>query len=170
MRWGRQVALAAMLLLAVTRPSRGDALSDARTAIDGSDYLSARPLLEAALKSGTQGPAELAEIYKLTGIVDGALNDPGGAQTAFAKWLALDPKGSLPNGTSPKITRPFKTAQDKAKKEGPLQAKSETEDSPPAVTLVVVNDPQKMIVGAKVFFSVDHKAEPHLEAQGKDKL
>src|ERR1043165_6181564 len=120
MRWGRQVALAAMLILAVSRPASADALADARKAIDGSDYVTARPLLEAALKSGTQGPSELAEIYQLTGIVDGALNDPGGAQVAFGKWLALDPKGTLPKGTSPKFVRPFDSAAAKAKKTGPL--------------------------------------------------
>src|SRR5437016_659466 len=105
MRWGRQVAVATMLLLAVASPSRAnaDALSDAQAAVDGSDYVKAQELLDSALKSGTQGPSELAEIYKLTGIVDGALGDAAGAQTAFAKWISLDPKGSLPKGTSPKI-------------------------------------------------------------------
>ncbi|HUS32316.1 MAG TPA: hypothetical protein VMZ53_27635, partial [Kofleriaceae bacterium] len=166
MRWGRQVAVATMLLLAVVHHARADALADARKAIDGSDYLSARPLLETALKSGTQGPGELAEIYKLTGIVEGALGEEKGAQSAFAKWLALDPKGSLPKGTSPKITRPFDAASAKANKAGALAAKAETQDEPPAVTLVVTNDPQKMIVGARVFFMVDRKAEQRLEAEG----
>lgn len=170
MRWGRQVALAAMLILAVSRPASADALSDARKAIEGSDYLKARPLLEAALKSGTQGPSELADIYQLTGVVSGALDDPGGAQTAFGKWLALDPKASLPKGTSPKIQRPFDVAFAKAKKTGPLGAKAETADDPPTVTLVVTNDPMKMIVGARVFFSVDHKSEQRLEAEGTGKI
>src|SRR5438445_3358646 len=118
MRWGRQVAVATMLLLAVAWQPRAhaDALTDARAAVDGSDYVKAQELLESALKSGTQGPSELAEIYKLTGIVDGALADSAGAQAAFAKWLSLDPKGELPKGTSPKITRPFDAAAKKAGK------------------------------------------------------
>jgi hypothetical protein len=159
-----------MLLLAAVHHARADALADARKAIDGSDYISARPLLEAALKSGTQGPTELAEIYKLTGMVDGALNDAGGAEKAFGKWLALDPKGSLPKGASPRFTRPFDAAAAKAKKTGALGAKAETKDDPPVVTLVVTNDPMKMIVGARVFFSVDQKAEQRLEAEGTGKI
>jgi hypothetical protein len=170
MRLGRQVAVATMLLLAVAQYARADALTDARKAIDSSDYLAARPLLESAVKSGTQDPAELAEVYKLTGIVEGALGEEKTAQTAFSKWLALDPKGALPKGTSPKITRPFDAAAAKAKKSGALQAKAETEDSPPAVTLVVTNDPMKMIVGARVFFSVDRQSEQRLEAEGTGKI
>ncbi|HTL33454.1 MAG TPA: hypothetical protein VL326_10025 [Kofleriaceae bacterium] len=170
MRWGRQVALAAMLILAVSRPASADALADAHKAVEGSDYLKARPLLEAALKSGTQGPSDLADIYQLTGVVDGALDDAGGAQAAFGKWLALDPKGTLPKGTSPKIMRPFDAAAAKAKKAGALSAKAETTDDPPVVTLVVTNDPMKMVVGARVFYSIDHKSEQRLEAEGTGKI
>src|SRR4051812_3912675 len=174
MRWCRQVAVAAVLglafLLAPAGSASADPLSDARQAIDGSDYLTAQPALKKALESGTQGPAELAEIYKLSGIVEAALGNSAPAQAAFAKWLSLEPKGSLPAGTSPKITRPFIAAQAELKKKGPLAAKAETSDDPPAVTLVVSNDPQKLIVGARVFFSVDHKAEQRLEADGKDHI
>ena len=166
-----QVALAAALLTTLaSSPARADALGDARKAVEGSDYLTARPALETALKSGAAGPADLAEIYKLTGVVEAALGNTGPSEKAFTRWLALDPKGSLPAGTSPKITRPFTAAQDKAKKTGPLSAKAETSDDPPAVTLVIVNDPAKMIVGAKVYFVADRKPEQTLEADGTDKV
>ncbi len=167
--WG-QVAIAAALLTTLATQARADALADARKAVDGSDYLSAKPALETALQAGTAGPADLAEIYKLTGIVEAALGNAGPSEKAFARWLALEPKGSLPAGTSPKITRPFDAAKDRAKKVGPLSAKAETSDDPPAVTLVIANDPAKMIVGAKVYFITDRKDEQSLEAEGKDKI
>jgi hypothetical protein len=168
-RW--QVAIAAALLMTLASSSaRADALGDARKAVEGSDYLTARPALETALKAGNAGPSDLAEIYKLIGVVEAALGNAGPSEQAFTRWLALDPKGSLPPGTSPKITRPFVAAQDKAKKAGPLSAKAETIDDPPAVTLVVVNDPAKMIVGAKVYFVADRKPEQKLEADGNDKI
>jgi hypothetical protein len=159
-----------MLVLAAARTARADALADARAAVDGSDYVNARTLLETAIKSGTHGPSDLAEIYRLTGIVDGALGESSAAQAAFAKWLALDAKASLPKGTSPKIMRPFEAAQAAAAKAGPLAAKADTHDEPPSVTLVVTNDPAKMIVAARVYFSVDHKAEQRLEADGKQRI
>jgi len=146
-----------MLLCATS--ARADDLADARKAVEGSDYLSAQPALHSALKAGKASPQELAEIYKLTGIVEAALGNAQGAQLAFAKWLTLDPRGSLPPGTSPKITRPFSAAQEQAKKKGSLEAKADTTQSPPSVTLVVVNDPLKMIAGAKVYYSADHKRE-----------
>jgi len=167
--WG-QVAIAAALLTTLAQEARADALADARKAVDGSDYMAARPALEKALEAGTAGPADLAEIYKLTGIVEAALGNAGPAEKSFARWLALDPKGALPEGTSPKITRPFDAAHERAKKTGPLKAKAETHDKPPAVTLRVENDPQKMIVGAKVYFVTDKKAEQTLSADGKDEI
>lgn len=168
-RWG-QVAVAAALLTTLASTARADALADARKAVEGSDYLSARPALDTALKAGTAGPEDLAEIYKLIGIVEAALGNAGPSEKAFARWLALEPRGSLPAGTSPKITRPFDAAKDQAKKAGPLSAKAETSDDPPAVTLVVVNDPVKLIVGARVYFVADRKAEQMLEAEGTGKV
>ena len=168
--WWGPVAVAAALLTTLASQAHADALGDARKAVGGSDYLSARPALEKALTAGKAGPADLAEIYKLTGIVEAALGNAGPSEQAFAKWLALEPKGSLPDGTSPKITRPFSAAQEQAKKAGPLSAKAETSDDPPSVTLVIANDPQKMIVGAKVYYVTDRKSEQTLEADGKDKI
>src|SRR5690242_5290935 len=109
-RWG-QVAVAAVLLATLTSQAHADALADARKAVEGSDYLAARPALESALKAGHAGPADIADIYRLTGIVEAALGNTSSAEQAFARWLALEPKGSLPLGTSPKITRPFIVAQ-----------------------------------------------------------
>jgi hypothetical protein len=167
--WG-QVAIAAALLATLARSARADALGDARKAVEGSDYLAARPALETALKEGSAGPEELAEIYKLTGIVEAALGNTDESERAFARWLALEPDGSLPPGTSPKITRPFDAALARATKLGPLEAKAETQAAPPAVTLVVANDPEKMIVGAKVYFRTDGKPEDTLAADGKKKI
>jgi hypothetical protein len=160
----------AALATAFASSARADALADARKAVEGSDYLSAQPALEAALEAGTAGPDELAEIYKLTGIVEAALGNEAPAEKAFARWLALDPKGSLPPGTSPKITRPFSEAEQQAQKRGPVSAKAETADDPPSVTLVVQNDPQQMIVGARVFFVTDRKKEERLEADGNKRV
>lgn len=164
-------AIAAAVTLAVAADARADALDDARKAVDSSDYAAARPLVVQALEAGTANPGELAEIYKLTGIVESALGNVSGATDAFGKWLSLDAKGSLPFGTSPKIMRPFTSAQERAKKSGHVEAKAETEDDPPAVTLVVINDPHKLIAGAKVYFRIDKKgAEQTLAADGTDKV
>ena len=167
--WG-QVAVAAVLLATLASPARADALADARAAVDGSDYLAARPAVETALKAGTAGPEDLAEIYKLTGIVEAALGNEDASEHAFARWLALDPKGALPPGTSPKITRPFDAALARATKLGPIEAKADTKNAPPAVTLVVENDPEKMIVGAKVYYITDGKPEEMLQAEGKQEV
>src|SRR5512134_2201424 len=126
----RQVACAAVLVLACVSSARADSLDDARKALEISDYLTAKPALETALKAGTADPADLADIYKMIGIVEGALDNAAVSQAAFEKWLSLAPKGTLPAGTSPKIMRPFTAAQTAAKKAGPVQAKTETTEEP----------------------------------------
>jgi len=165
---GLLAAGAAVVVIACPIEARADALSEARKAVDGSDYPTAKTSLQAALQAGTASPAELAEIYKLTGIVEGALNNAQGATTAFAKWLSLDPKASLPAGTSPKFMRPFEAAQQQAVKRGQVEAKAETQDEPPAVTLVIANDPHKLIAGARVYFRVDKRAEQALGGDVED--
>ncbi len=167
--WG-QVAVAAALLTTLEHSAWADALADARKAVEESDYLRAQPALVSALEAGTASPDELAEIYRLTGIVEGALGNEDAAEKAFSKWLALDPDGALPPGTSPKIMRPLAAAQELVSKKEPLSAKAETAHDPPSVTLVVASDPLKMIVGAKVYFITDGKPEETLEADGKKKV
>ena len=147
-----------------------DGLDEARTAVDNSDYEAARTALDKALASGTAGPEELAEIYKLTGIVDGALGETAEAATAFSKWLALDPKGTLPPGTSPKIGRPYKTASDQAKKKKPFEVKADTVALPPTVTLVIVSDPMQLVGAARVFVVADGKPAQQLEGKPGDPI
>ena len=83
-----------------------DPLAKARQAVAESDYVSARPVLVAALQAGGHGPDAVAEIYRLTGIVEAALGDARAATEAFTRLLALSPRAALPAGTSPKIKRP----------------------------------------------------------------
>src|SRR4051794_18885691 len=129
--------LAAMAVLALAGSARADDLADARSAVDQSDYFGARGKIEKALDDGRASPDDLAELFKLKGIVEAALGNSAAATTAFGKWLALDPKAALPDGTSPKITRPFDAAQKQAAHREPVKVKAETSSDPPSVTLVI---------------------------------
>jgi hypothetical protein len=169
-RWLIAACAAVVVFACASDDARADALADARKAVEGSDYPTAKTALENAIQSGTNGPAELAEIFKLAGTVEGALGNAQQATIWFAKWLSMEAKASLPEGTSPKIKRPFDAAVKDAKKKGHVEAKAETEDNPPSVTLVISNDPQELIVGAKVYFSADKKPEEVFEAEGKERI
>src|SRR5262245_53331393 len=103
-----RIALALLVLEGVAHAD--DPLAQARKAVAESDYVSARPALSAALDRGGRGPEELIEIYRLTGIVEAALGDPRAATEAFTRLFALSPRAALPEGTSPKIRRPFDAA------------------------------------------------------------
>ncbi|MFT3693185.1 MAG: hypothetical protein QM831_08590 [Kofleriaceae bacterium] len=159
----RGAALVVALMVCV---ARADDLDTAKKAVTGSDYMAARPALANALASGTAGPDELAEIYKLSGIVEAALGNDKDATANFTKWLTLDPKGALPPGTSPKITRPYDAAAQAIKSRAPLKAKADTTAQPPTVTLVVTGDADNLIVKARVFVSADHGPEKTLEGTG----
>jgi hypothetical protein len=104
----------------------------------------------------------------MKGIVDAAEGQTAAATTAFGKWLTLDPKASLPAGTSPKITRPFDAAKDQARNREPVKVKTETTADPPTVTLVVLSDPFMMISKVRVHVRAD--AGTWRTVEGKKKL
>jgi hypothetical protein len=136
-----------------------DPLAQARKAVAESDYASARPALAAAIEAGGHAPEEMAEIYRLSGIVSAALGEAKVATDAFTHLLVLSPTAQLPAGTSPKIKRPFEAAGRFLKSHAPLEVKIETVSAPPTITLVVVNDPLDMIARAHVVFTIDGGAE-----------
>ena len=154
----------ALVWLGLSRVAAADdPLAQARKFIAASDYMAARPALIAALDAGGHGPDELAEIYRLTGIVAAAIGDAPAATDAFAHLLALSPRAKLPDGTSPKITRPFDAASRSVAGQHPLEVKIETRARPPVITLVVVSDPLHMVATARAVFSVDAGAERSAE-------
>jgi hypothetical protein len=160
-RWG----LAALAVLALVGTARGDNLADARKAVDASDYDAARVAIDKALADGTHGRDELADLYRMKGIVDAAEGNTAAATTAFGKWLALDPKASLPPGTSPKITQPFDAAKDQAKGRQPVKVKTETTAEPPTVKLEIVSDPFLMISKVRVHVRADGGKETTIEGK-----
>jgi hypothetical protein len=136
-----------------------DALASAHKAIDDLDYATARTQLAAARDAGGLGPADVAELYRLTGVVSASIGDAAAATDAFGRWLALVPKASLPAGTSPKIMRPFTAAARAADKRGALEVKVETAANPPVLTVIAVNDPLHMAARAHVVFTADGGGE-----------
>jgi hypothetical protein len=170
--WGASSAIAVVLVIgALTTSAAADTpLETARAAVESSDYLTARSSLAAALASGANSPDEMVEIYRLTGIVAGALGDAQAASDAFRRGLALTPKITLPVGTSPKITRPFATAQTYYRSHEPLKIKTETTATPPSLTVVVASDPFGMVAKAQVTVVVDGGAEQELEATGTERI
>jgi len=163
----RLICVSGLALLALAGTATAGPLDDARTAVDSSDYMAARTALDKALRAGGASPQDVAEVYKLSGIVEGALGNTQAATAAFAKWLELDPKGTLPPGTSPKIARPFKTASDHTTA---IDAKAETDAQPPSVTLAIASDPQKLIASAHVIVVVDGGAPQELDGAPGTKI
>src|SRR3990170_4417016 len=157
--------LAAVLLAAPVRadePEDAD-LARARAQLDASDSLAARASLAAALAAGRSGPAEVAEIYRLSGQVAGALGQPAAAEDFFRRLLALAPRATLPPGTSPKMARPFAAARAWAKDHEPLRVKVETAAAPPALTLVVLSDPHGIVASARATVRVAGRPEATVE-------
>jgi hypothetical protein len=152
----REVALVAALIslgaaLAAHADPAADAAADqlrrARAALDASNYGDARPLLADALASGANDPAEVAELYKLTGITAAALGDDTAATDAFARALAIMPSTTLERGTSPKITRPFAAARQQLAGRALRAHASAASDT---LVVVITDDPLSMVTGARV--------------------
>jgi hypothetical protein len=145
-----------------------DGVTRARAALDASDYTGAQAALTEALASGTNGPDQLVEIYRMTGIVAGSLGDATGATQAFQHLLALSPKAALPAKTSHRITSAFADAAELFKTKPPLRVKLET--AADAVTLVVVSDPLAMIARARVAATPDGQPEQTFEGSGQGRI
>lgn len=152
-----RIALAWLVLEGVAHAD--DPLAAARKAVAESDYVSARPALTAALDAGGRGPEDLVEIYRLTGIVEAALGDARAATEAFTRLLALSPRAALPDGTSPKIRRPFDAAARYMASHAALEVKMETVTAPPTIRLIAAGDPLHMVATAHAVFRVDGGAE-----------
>lgn len=163
----RGIVLILLLLEGVARAD--DPLAQARQAVAESDYAAAQPALGAALEAGGHSPEELAEIYRLTGIVGAALGDTRAATEAFIRWLTLSPRATLADGTSPKIRRPFDAAAAYVAGHGVLEIRADTAASPPAITLVVVSDPIHMVATVRAEVSADGGAERTLEAEASER-
>jgi hypothetical protein len=132
-----------------------DRLTQARAAIDASDYLAARSALAAVRDAGMCTPDETAALYLLSGRVEAALGDSQAATDAFAHLLVLSPGAALPPGTSPKITGPFDAAVASLVLQRPLEVRVETRAQPPAITLQVVSDPLHMVARARVAYAIE---------------
>jgi hypothetical protein len=158
------VALAAMQRGAHAEPT----VESAKTALDNSDYPGARQQLIAILARGDHNAAELAEMYRMLGVAAAALGDNDASIDAFSRCLALDPKTTLPRGTSPKITKPFDTA--KAKVNERLEIKAETKSDPPAVVIQSLHDPVGMIVRYRVTVRVDGTVRPPIEKPAAEEM
>ena len=165
-RLPRGAAIAIVMFVAIGAAHADGPLAQAQAAIDQSDYPGAKSAVDSALSSGALGPEELADAYRLRGIVAGALGDAAAATDAFTRLLALSPKATLPAGTSPKIAKPFASAVAYFKTHDPLKAKADTASTPPSVTLVITSDPLAMIAKARVWVAVDGKHETSIDGAG----
>ena len=84
----------------------------AKAAMDNLDYQAARRELDNAIQSGENSPQQLASIYFLAAIVEGSFHRRAKAVDYFRRALAIDRSLTLPEGLSPKITKPFVEAQE----------------------------------------------------------
>lgn len=149
----RGVALALVLFEGVAWAD--DPLARARDAVGASDYMAARTELVAAREAGRCNPEETVELYQLSGIVEAALGNTEAATDAFARLLALSSTAALPPGTAPKITRLLETARLSFLDNASLELKVETAARPPAITVIVVSDPLRMVAATRVAYTVD---------------
>ena len=153
--WGA-VAVAALVVAVPVHAARADgSLARARAAIGASDYMTGRAALAEALAAGDAAPADLVEIYQLSGFIAAALGDSPTAVGAFKRMLALSPTATLPVGTSPKITKQFELAREFYASNKPLQLEVHTVASPPAAHISIVSDPMQMCVHVRAIVRVD---------------
>lgn len=124
-------------------------LEAARQAIEGVRYDEAQRLLAAALTGGGNQPAELAEIYKLSGNTAVVLGQADSGEQYYRRWLALEPSASLGADVSPKLRAPFDAAKAYIGAHGTFVALASRADLG-AASVQVVTDPLAMARGVRL--------------------
>lgn len=137
-------------------------LRDARQRLDALDYDGALRSLEQTLQAGGGAPAEMTELYRLLGEVNAALGRTTAAEGHFRALLSLDPEVRLPEGSSPKLVKPFEAARGSVY--GRLVVRCDGHDDG-RVEVYVDADPAGLVAGARAVFRVDGR-EQTLDARG----
>jgi tetratricopeptide (TPR) repeat protein len=162
--------LVALAAGAATAAAKG-ATEKARGEIGELRYEDAQKTIEKAIKSGTNGPAEMAELYLLYGEVKASLGDDEAALDAFKKALAIDPAAELRDGLSPKIREPFARARRSMKGKKPLALQHRIlKQDPPTIAILVQSDPFGMVIGGRLIYKNADGAERSVAGMGKDRI
>ena len=165
-------SLAALLLLAASTASADEAaIERARGELGELRYEEALETLDKSLRSGTNGPRELADIYLLLGEVRASLGDDAAAQEAFRHALVIRPESELRDGMSPKIVEPFERAGKSLRKVKPLTiVHRHLKRDEPIVAVIVQDDPLKLVVGARLVHWEDGGAERSVAGVGGERI
>ncbi|HEY8144373.1 MAG TPA: tetratricopeptide repeat protein [Kofleriaceae bacterium] len=169
------LALAASASPALAQKKSGGSpratLERARTEIGELRYEDAQKTVEKAIRSGTNGPADMAELYLLLGEVKASLGDDEAAQNAFKSALSIDPAAELRDGLSPKIREPFGKAKKSMKGKKPLAIQHRIlKPDPPTIAVLVQSDPFGMIIGGRLIYKNADGAERSIAGMGKERV
>jgi hypothetical protein len=148
-------------------------LDAAQRALARLRYEEARTLLERAWRSGDNGPAALALIFRLQGEVAATLGDTAGARRAFVRWLVIDPGARLDEGASPKFVSAFDDARAQlggAALRVDVEVDGAAAPGGAQVTLVVVADPLAMIAGARASYTGEGGVLSLVEGKGSARV
>lgn len=161
------VGLVVMVAWAPGAAQAQSRLADGRRLKSELRYEAARAALEGALREGSHGPAEVAEIYLMLGEVTAGLGERMAAEAYFARLIALRPGFSLPPGASPKLTAPLRAARARVAGRG-LSISHRIDEH--RVTLVVGSDPLGMVAGARARYVREGAAPSVVEARGRGSI
>ncbi|HEU5060771.1 MAG TPA: tetratricopeptide repeat protein [Kofleriaceae bacterium] len=169
------LALAAGAAPAAAQKKKGGGgkapLERARSEIGELRYEDARKTVEKAIRSGTNGPEDMTELYLLLGEVEASLGEDDAAEDAFKNALVIDPSAQLREGLSPKIKEPFGRARKAMKSKKPLAIQHRIlKADPPTIAVLVQSDPFGMIIGGRLIYKNADGAERSVAGMGKERV
>lgn len=141
-----RAAWAVLIVVATAADVRADdALAEARRLELALEYDRALAVVDAALAAGGNDPARYLELELLAGKLAAGLDRPDIAAPHFARVLALRPDATLPAGSSPKLTEPFKAARARS-----IPLSLAVAVTPNLAALRIERDPLGLVVGIAV--------------------
>jgi len=142
-----RIAAIAVLLAALATTARADddALAEAMRLEAQLQYEPALVIIEREIARGAADHDRLVTLHLFAGKLAAGLDRTPVAIDHFARLLALDPKATFSDGTSPKITEPFDIARART---SPLQITAALKAD--AITIVPTSDPLGLVAGIAI--------------------
>lgn len=151
--------------------SAQEAFETAREQIDELRYEDALTTLDASLRSGKHGPADLARLYLFLGELHASMGDEDKAIDSFRRALLIDPTVELDEGLSPKISEPYQQAKKWLRDKTPVRIVHRIlERKQRVIAVILQSNPLDLMAGARLSYWTADGQSDEVSASGKDRI
>tara|TARA_R110002096_G_scaffold436021_1_gene665195 strand:- start:61510 stop:62508 length:999 start_codon:yes stop_codon:yes gene_type:complete len=151
---------ALLLLLAIGAPtaSADTTTKKAQEGLADLRFDDARAIATKGIEEGNRGPKDLGALHMILGQVSASLGEDSEAEASFRAAISLNRAAKLPDGVSPKLSKPFSKAQKSLEGAQPIELLAEV-DEDGQLSVQVASDPAELVGGIEASYKLDGDAK-----------